>query len=283
MRAVEHVLQMKRIEARGVLASRRLTAAMRREAIAAYRSHRRIELREMLRGEFAELLVDAMLVAHLRGVQAVRQSVPAVQFSIFGGTLAALARSMDYSLRGLRIAYGATVAKVIDQLGAYLDSNLNAAVERITRDGMHVREGIATLTKRFAELGVDPGGAHRVESLFRTQSATAYGAGRWQESQDPAVQEILWGYEYVTAGDDRVRPEHEALDGTRLPKEDPFWRRFWPPNGWNCRCVAIEIFHGDEEASPNRPPIETPQGTSVAPDEGFDFNAGVLAPAPPVF
>lgn len=44
--------------------------------------------------------------------------------------------------------------------------------------------------------------------------------------------------EYVTAGDDRVREEHQQLNGIILPIDDPFWRHYYPPNGWRCRCVA---------------------------------------------
>ena len=45
--------------------------------------------------------------------------------------------------------------------------------------------------------------------------------------------------EYSTVGDNRVRPEHEALDKFTAPKSDVVWRRIYPPNGWNCRCTVI--------------------------------------------
>lgn len=44
--------------------------------------------------------------------------------------------------------------------------------------------------------------------------------------------------EYVTARDEHVRDEHRALDGTILPVDDPFWRQYYPPNGWRCRCTV---------------------------------------------
>ena len=43
-------------------------------------------------------------------------------------------------------------------------------------------------------------------------------------------------WKYVTAGDDRVREEHRALDGVILPFNDQRWDRIFPPNGWKCRC-----------------------------------------------
>ncbi|SIT25573.1 phage putative head morphogenesis protein, SPP1 gp7 family [Chryseobacterium ureilyticum] len=49
--------------------------------------------------------------------------------------------------------------------------------------------------------------------------------------------------EYTTVGDRHVRPAHAALDKHTAPKNDPFWIRNYPPNGWNCRCSVVP---GDE-------------------------------------
>ncbi len=46
-------------------------------------------------------------------------------------------------------------------------------------------------------------------------------------------------WEYRTAGDDKVRPEHALLDGLILPANDPLWKKIFPPNGWKCRCYVI--------------------------------------------
>jgi SPP1 gp7 family putative phage head morphogenesis protein len=50
--------------------------------------------------------------------------------------------------------------------------------------------------------------------------------------------ELFPYWEYQTAGDDRVRPEHRALDGVILPVDDPRWDKIYPPNGWRCRCYV---------------------------------------------
>ncbi|WP_026473958.1 phage head morphogenesis protein [Alkaliflexus imshenetskii] len=46
-------------------------------------------------------------------------------------------------------------------------------------------------------------------------------------------------WEYKTVGDDKVRKEHEKLDGIILHYRDPRWEKIWPPNGWKCRCYVI--------------------------------------------
>lgn len=61
----------------------------------------------------------------------------------------------------------------------------------------------------------------------------SYLAARWNSYAD---DDIL---EYQTAGDGRVRDSHRAMDGISLPKNHSFWKTFYPPNGWNCRCTVV--------------------------------------------
>lgn len=115
------------------------------------------------------------------------------------------------------------------------------------------------------------------ETIFRTQHQMAYSAGAWQADQDPAIAEIVWGYQYVTVGDDRVRPRHIALDGTQLPKDDPRWAEIRPPNGYNCRCQIVRIFDTDDhtETPPGSVEIDG-EGVKGGADPGFGFNPGVV-------
>ena len=46
-------------------------------------------------------------------------------------------------------------------------------------------------------------------------------------------------WQYRTAGDDKVREEHAALDGLILRHDDPLSERIYPPNGWKCRCYVV--------------------------------------------
>jgi len=69
----------------------------------------------------------------------------------------------------------------------------------------------------------------RAEYNFAHASAAM--AARWEQVAEDGDRYLL---QYRTAGDDRVRPEHAALNGITLPPSDPFWRDYYPPNGWNC-------------------------------------------------
>lgn len=84
---------------------------------------------------------------------------------------------------------------------------------------------------RAAGVTLDP---FHIETVFRTNVLSAYGAGRL--SQQLQVKRALPYWEYVTVRDSRVRDEHAALHGFLARWDDPVWKRIYPPNGYNCRC-----------------------------------------------
>ena len=58
-----------------------------------------------------------------------------------------------------------------------------------------------------------------------------------------------YNLQYHTASDGLVRPEHAALEGVTLPPSDKFWNEYYPPNGWNCRCTAVQVLKDKYAAS----------------------------------
>ncbi len=54
-------------------------------------------------------------------------------------------------------------------------------------------------------------------------------------------------WEYRTVGDDKVRPEHAALNEVVLPANDPRWQKIYPPNGWGCRCYVVPRMRHEAE------------------------------------
>lgn len=63
-------------------------------------------------------------------------------------------------------------------------------------------------------------------------------AARWESFIQDGDRYHL---QYRTQRDDKVRPEHAALDRVTLPPSNPFWEEFYPPNGWNCRCTVVQV------------------------------------------
>ena len=111
--------------------------------------------------------------------------------------------------------------------------------------------------------------AAELDTVIRTQNAVAFNAAIYHDSED---EHELWGWELSTAGDERVRHSHELMDGVRYPKDHPFWRQFFPPNGWRCRCTCNPVYRDDPEAG-----IIVPYAYGV-PDvpKEFRFNPGKL-------
>ena len=72
---------------------------------------------------------------------------------------------------------------------------------------------------------------------YETAVLTAESASNYQRLIGKTRLFPYW--EYKTAGDDKVRPEHAELDGLILPANDPRWDKIFPPNGWKCRCYVV--------------------------------------------
>ncbi|SNA87689.1 conserved hypothetical protein [Flavobacterium psychrophilum] len=100
--------------------------------------------------------------------------------------------------------------------------------------------------------------------------------------------------QYRTSNDNRVRDEHAALNNTTLPKEDPFWDSYYPPNGWRCRCIAIEVLKDKYPISDSEKSIKAGEAatTQIGKDgknrlEIFRFNPGadkkLFPPKHPLF
>lgn len=179
----------------------------------------------------------------------------------------------------LRRVYTPAALRIATDVSDEVEQRLRIAVAEIVEKNLHVDAAVRALGKAYRDAGMVAAKPYRLETTVRTQIQLAYSAGAVEADRDPAVDSILWGYEYATVGDDRVRPNHEALDGVRLPKADPQWARIMPPNGFNCRCTALRVF--DEEVEPLGgivpvPDIANVDGEAVkaGPDKGWEFNAG---------
>lgn len=97
-------------------------------------------------------------------------------------------------------------------------------------------------------------------------------AARWHQIEADGDRYDL---QYRTAQDDRVREDHAILHGTTLPPSDPFWCKYMPPNGWNCRCVAVQVRKGKYPLSD--PALSMQKGdncTEAAKQQIFRFNPG---------
>lgn len=120
---------------------------------------------------------------------------------------------------------------------------------------------------------------------YNFATASTQMAVKWKEWEADGDDYDL---QYRTAGDDRVREEHAALDGVTLPPSDPFWDHYLPPNGWNCRCTTVQVRKGKyPQSDPEEAAARGAACTARPKQQIFRFNPGkqqkIFPPKHPYF
>ena len=111
----------------------------------------------------------------------------------------------------------------------------------------------------------------RAEYNFCHASATM--AAKWEQFMQDGDR---YNLQYRTQRDDRVRPEHAALDRVTLPITDPFWEEYYPPNGWNCRCTVVQVRKAKYPETPHEQAMELGAEATGKDTKGiFHFNPGI--------
>ena len=81
---------------------------------------------------------------------------------------------------------------------------------------------------------------HRLETIYRTNTQSAYMAGRYTQLTKTTDKRPYW--RYLAVGDKRTRPEHMALDGLVYPHGHEFWTQFFSAQRFsNCRCTVQSL------------------------------------------
>lgn len=110
----------------------------------------------------------------------------------------------------------------------------------------------------------------RAEYNFVQSSAEM--AAKWEQFMEDGDR---YNLQYRTAHDDKVRPAHAALHNVTLPITDPFGEQYYPPNGWNCRCTAVQVRKSKYPATPHDEAMALGEEALQRDSKGiFRFNAG---------
>lgn len=104
-----------------------------------------------------------------------------------------------------------------------------------------------------------------LQAEYQTAKQAGYHANNWETFQDNKKR--YPNLKYRTQQDDRVREEHQALEGLIVPIDHPFWLSFYPPNGWRCRCFV-------EQTKENADLSTIPETVPNVKDE-FKINTGI--------
>ena len=181
------------------------------------------------------------------------------------------------------------VKALMEGLGEFTDTDSEPNKEFIDRLTNDVWQFSAAKTyqqmKDITQLLVDGAGKLRTYRDFKFEAGKINEeyVGPWLQaeynnavaaSQMGAKWQTIWKdkkalpyLRYDTVGDNRVRPDHQQMEGIIRRVDDPFWKTHFPPNGWNCRCDVRQLDEG----------IETDLSKLSIPDVPpmFLFNAGI--------
>lgn len=109
----------------------------------------------------------------------------------------------------------------------------------------------------------------RLDNIFATNSQETYSVGRYKQLQEVADSRPYWMY--VAVMDAATRPDHAAMNGKIYHADHPIWDKWYPPNGFRCRCYVRTLSARQMKKLGLK---ESKSGVSFLPDEGFDYNPG---------
>lgn len=100
-----------------------------------------------------------------------------------------------------------------------------------------VKEAVDPLTGEVRNLRL--GSPRRLKTIYQANMRSARAAGQWDRIQrnKNAMPYLV----YLLGPSESHRPHHAAKEGMVLPVDDPFWRQWYPPNGWGCKCHVRQI------------------------------------------
>jgi SPP1 gp7 family putative phage head morphogenesis protein len=111
--------------------------------------------------------------------------------------------------------------------------------------------------KEIAEGIIDKYNVTWLKTEYNFAIAASQNAARWTEFKKEA--DNIPNLKYQTAGDDHVRASHKVLDGIIRPINDSFWNIHYPPNGWGCRCEAVQSLEGYGKITDKIPSVDIPE------------------------
>lgn len=161
------------------------------------------------------------------------------------------------------------------------DKTLVDAIQQMLLDAMDPEKGPVTLEEFIANVGDLFGrygygeiGAWQIATIFRTNIHVAYSGGRYRQMQAVRERRPYWRYSAVM--DSATRPAHRAVHGKIFRNDHPFWQTWYPPNGFNCRCMVYTVSERQMDRNGWAPETDDPTGTLFEP---IDIKTGNRMPA----
>ncbi len=110
---------------------------------------------------------------------------------------------------------------------------------------------------------------HRLETIFRTNVQSAYGAGRYRQLNNPAVKRRRPYRRMNVLLDNQTSGICTKVAGVLLPADHPWWRGRIPPLHFNCRTTIDALTEAEALAlgvTRSPPHVEAQDGFGHDPD-----------------
>lgn len=155
------------------------------------------------------------------------------------------------------VSFAVAKAMQLDVLSA-----IKGELDRASAEGLTYAQFQKALTPRLKALGwwgekdvTDPatgetvkarlGSPRRLRTIYRSNMRAARAAGQWDRIE--RTKRALPYLVYLLGPSRRHRVEHEAKSGLVFPVDHSFWDRWFPPNGWGCKCHVRQVSRSEAE------------------------------------
>ena len=113
-------------------------------------------------------------------------------------------------------------------------------------------------------------GSRRLRHIFQTNMRVSYNVGRYKK-QRRLTQSVYWRYTSLLLP--TSREAHTRMHGVVLHRDNPFWRRNYPPNGHGCKCKVWALSRRELQRRGLSPRPDTPADIAEK-DWAYDVGAG---------
>lgn len=150
-------------------------------------------------------------------------------------------------------------------------------LEKSLKDGLTFKSFQKNLTPKLQNkgwIGKDGLPPYRLKNIYNTNVSSAMNNGRWVRQTDNKGDRPFLQYSAIL--DASTRPRHRALNGIVRHIDSPFWKTYYPPNGYGCRCSAKALTSKQAalkgKIAKRRPTVTPDEGFSNPPDTDWEPN-----------
>lgn len=112
-----------------------------------------------------------------------------------------------------------------------------------------------------------------IKQNIDTAIKNSYAGARWNRVKDPELNGLYTAWIYHSQQDERVRSEHEVLDGNVYDINDETASRILPPTDWGCRCYEEYVTAEEALKLDVMSPEDAKNSLEEVPEE-FRYNPG---------